>query len=119
MPCKLGRGPIETVTTPNMAEFSKWIDDYVRQFPEMMTGLPEILATVPADEHAAVEPKPSFAVGDKVTTGTITGQIENIVEDEFMVKYTEGTRTKVRRFTVDQLTKVGGRHRRKSRKRIR
>jgi len=61
-----------------------------------------------------------FKVGDKVKTETITGQIENIVEGEFMVKYKEGTRTKVKRFTVDQLTKVGGtRRRRKSRKRIR
>lgn len=103
LPCK--DAPIGFVDTPEKMEaFHAWLDDYISHFPKLLSPS-------------------TFNVGDRVTTGTITGQIDDIVEDGFMVKYTEGTRTKVRRFTMDQLTKVGGTRRRrktrKSRKRIR
>jgi len=72
----------------------------------------------PTETHKGAES--TFNVGDKVATGSIRGQIETIVEDGFMVTYKEGTRTKTKKFSADQLTNVGGtRRRRKSRKRIR
>lgn len=102
LPCR--DVPIAFVDTPEKMEaFHGWLDQYISHFSELLS------------------PKPTFNVGDKVTMGSITGHIENIVDDAFMVTYTEGTRTKTKRFTADQLTKVGGtrRRKRKSRKRIR
>jgi len=130
LPCKLGRAPIETVRSPDMTEFSKWIDDYVRQFPEMMAGLPEILATMPADEPAeepaAYEPKPSFAVGDVVKLEAIPQHppltlIESLRNgSKYLASYIDEHGDKKETILWSyELIKVGGRRRRKSRKRIR
>ena len=87
---------LQTVNTPEQMEaFHTWLD--VELFSR----------------------KPTFNVGDKVAIGSNHGQIDDIDEDTYMVTYKEGTRTKTKRFTADQLTKVGGTRRRKSRKRIR
>jgi len=100
LPCR--DVPIGFVDTPEKMEaFHAWLDEYTSHFHELLSPS-------------------TFKVGDKVAIGSIRGQIETIVEDGFMVTYKEGTRTKTKRFSADQLTKVGGsRRRRKSRKRIR
>lgn len=132
LPCK--REPIETVTSPQMPAFSEWIDDYVRQFPEMMADLPTILATMPTSSESepsaklsAEPPKSTFAVGDVVTIegeSTPLTISEIIKPNEFNATYLNGEEIETRRVFGFQLTKVGGtrksrKRRRKSRKRIR
>ena len=98
LPCR--DVPIAMVDTPEKMEaFHAWLDHYTSHFSELLS------------------PKP-FNVGDKVAIGSFHGQIDDINEDTYMVTYKEGTRTKTKRFTADQLTKVGGKSRR-TRKRIR
>ena len=137
LPYRGNPGHLDVNTPEQMVEFCEWLDEYALQITEMKKRIPGILAEyishfkkdadtftvgpilkrIAETDKGAVE---SFKVDDKVKTETITGQIEKIVEDGFMVTYKEGTRTKTKRFTADQLTKVGGtRKRRKSRKRIR
>ena len=131
LPCKLTNKPMETVRSDEIAKFSEWIDDYVRQFPEMMADLPEILATMPkpAEESEptklSAEPTPTFKVGDvvKIEGESIPLTISEIIKEGiYNVTYFNGEEIETRRVYGFQLTKVGGtrkRRRRKSRKRIR
>lgn len=132
LPVKVKDTPIETVNSlETMDVFRRWVDDYVRQFPEMMSRVPELLATMPEPAEASESPPidypetPTFKIGDIVTLKgestplTIT---EKRNSHHFYVTYkNEYGENKGTYVLVDNLTKVGGtkRHKRKSRKRVR
>ena len=124
--------PIQIVNTrETMDTFSAWLDDYVRDFPEMVAPIPATLASTPdppddPDPPPEVETKrmrPIFEVGDLVHIKDVgRGKIVSKVRNEFEVFYTdENGIEKERVFSSSELTKVGGtrKRRRKSRKRIR
>jgi len=99
LPCK--HVPIGFVDTPEKMEaFHVWLDDYTSNFSKLRL--------------------PTFNIRDAVNTGSFTGHIESIDEDGYWVKYKDGSKTRVKRFNAEELTKVGGKsRRRRTRKRIR
>jgi len=127
LPVKVKDIPIETVNSlETMDVFRRWVDDYVRQFPEMMAPVPEIIATMPepADEPPPIarSKTPTFEVGDRVIVEgeskpvTITEIKNGNYYFEYLDEYGDKRNRSVFRF---QLTKVGGKSRRRTRKRIR
>jgi hypothetical protein len=117
-----------------MDVFRPWVDDYVKQFPEMMARVPEMMASMPTTSgpEMASEPPPinypetpTFEIGDVVTVKgestplTIT---EKKTKFQYYATYKDDYGDERGTYVFsDQLTKVGGtkRHKRKSRKRIR
>jgi hypothetical protein len=127
LPCT--SAPIEIVNSiETMDVFRPWVDDYVRQFPEMMARVPEIM-TMPGPEPASEPPAltrsitPTFEIGDVVTVEgnstplTIT---EKKSKSQYYATYKDEYGDERGTYVFNyQLTKVGGRHKRKSRKRVR
>lgn len=133
LPVKVKDTPIETVNSlETMDVFRRWVDEYVRQFPEMMSRVPELLATMPETAEASEPPPinypetPIFEIGDVVTVEgestplTIT---EKKTKFQYYATYKDKWGDERGRYVFnDQLTKVGGtklHRKRKSRKRIR
>jgi hypothetical protein len=132
LPVKVKDTPIETVNSlETMDVFRRWVDEYVRQFPEMMSRVPELLATMPEPAEAPEPPPitrsktPTFEIGDVVVVKgesiplTIT---EKRNKHHFYVTYKDENGDDRNTDVFDyNLTKLGGtkRHKRKSRKRIR
>jgi len=130
LPC-LTPPPMVTVNSiETMDVFRPWVDDYVRQFPEMMARVPEMMASMPTTtgpEMASEPPTrsitPTFEIGDIVTEEgkstplTIT---EKKNKTQYYATYKDeyGDERGTYVFS-DKLTKVGGKHKRKSRKRVR
>lgn len=134
LPC-LTPPPMVTVNSiETMDVFRPWVDDYVRQFPDMMARVPEMMASMPTTStgpEMASEPPltrsitPTFEIGDivkeegKSTPLTIT---EKKNKTQYYATYKDeyGDERGTYVFS-DKLTKVGGtkRNKRKSRKRIR
>jgi hypothetical protein len=135
LPC-LTPPPIVTVNSlETMDMFRRWVDDYVRQFPEMMSRVSEMMASMPTTSgpEMASEPPPitrsitpTFEIGDIVTEEGNSTPL-TITEKKTKFKYYATYKDEYgdERGTYvfsDQLTKVGGTKRqrkRKSRKRIR
>jgi len=124
LPCRIL--PIESVyTRETMNTFSEWLDNYVRDFPEMVAPIPALASTPDSDPPPEIEQskrmRPTFEVGDSVHIKDVgRGKIISKVGDTFEVFYTDKGIEKEREFSLSELTKVGGtRKRRKSRKRIR
>jgi hypothetical protein len=126
LPC-LSAPPLEIVNSlETMDVFRRWVDDYVRQFPEMMTSVPEIIASMP-EPAAASEPPithseiPTFKVGDVVIAEgeskpvTITEIKNGNYYFEYLDEYGDKRERSVRNY---EMTKVGGKSRRRTRKRV-
>jgi hypothetical protein len=121
LPCRIL--PIESVFNRETTNtFSEWLDNYVRDFPEMVAPIPAILASTPdSDPPPEIEQSKrmhTFEVGDAVYIKDVgRGKIISKVGNDFEVFYTDKGIEKERAFSASELIKVGGR--RKSRKRIR
>jgi hypothetical protein len=132
LPC-LTPPPMVTVNSMELMDvFRPWVDDYVRQFPEMMARVPEMMSTMPtstAPEMASEPPPinypetPTFEIGDVVTEeGNTTPLTITEKKNKFQYYATYKDEWGDERGTYvfsDKLTKLGGRHKRKSRKRVR
>jgi hypothetical protein len=126
LPCK-SPPPMEIVNSLElMSVFRPWVDEYVRQFPDMMARVPELIASVPASTDVPPpltrSKTPTFEIGDIVTVegdSTPLKISEKIRKGEYRVTYIDeyGDERGNRVFDF-QLTKVGG-SRRRTRKRIR
>ena len=128
LPCT--SAPMEIVNSiETMDVFRPWVDVYVRQFPEMMARVPEIMASMPVPETVSEPPTltrsetPTFEIGDVVTVEGETTPLtitEKKSKSQYYATYKDewGDERGTYVFSY-QLTKVGGRHKRKSRKRVR
>jgi hypothetical protein len=124
LPCT--SAPMEIVNSiETMDAFRPWVDDYVRQFPEMMARVPEIMKSMPGPEPPPLTRSitPTFEIGDVVTEEgkstplTIT---EKKNKTQYYATYKDEYGDERGTYVFNyQLTKVGGRHKRKSRKRVR
>jgi hypothetical protein len=130
LPCRIL--PIESVyTRETMNTFSEWLDNYVRDFPEMVAPIPVILASTPDPPNDPDPPsevareskrmRPTFEVGDMVISPSYHTPVK-IVEmngHKYRVSYKDEWGDE-RQMDVEShdLTKVGGKSRR-TRKRIR
>ena len=134
IPCPMARLPIQIVNTrETMNTFSEWLDDYVREFPEMVAPIPATIASTPdppddPPPQVEVESKrmhPTFEVGDMVISSshhTPLKLIESLKNgSEYRASYIDDGVERQMTVYSFQLTKVGGtrKRRRKSRKRIR
>lgn len=136
LPCRSLPIPIVN-NRETMDTFSAWLDDYVRDFPEMVAPIPATLASTPDPpddpdpppelEQESKYMRPTFEVGDVVKIESSPDHppitlIESLKNgSQYLASYIDEHHDK-RETTVwtYNLIKVGGtRRRRKSRKRIR
>lgn len=119
IPCLMARLPIQIVNTrETMNTFSEWLDDYVRDFPEMVADIPAILASTPDPdpppevEQESKHMRPTFEVGDMVISSshhTPLKLIESLKNgSEYRASYIDDGVERQMTVYEFQLTKVGG-----------
>ena len=128
LPCR--SVPIDSIhNLETRTQFSAWLDNYIMEFPEMVAPIPAILASTPDPPDypvPEVEPskrmRPTFKVGDMVISPSYHTPVKIIEMNgpKYRVSYQDEWGDE-RQMDVERhdLTKVGGKSRRRTRKRIR